>query len=158
MTPLAKRDVGSGVALAAFGTFFAVYAATQLRLGSFQAIGSGMFPFLTGIILVVMGLAILAKALSSRHEQAAETAGEAVEKPEWLSLAVVIAAIAAFALIIKPFGMVPALFALTLISSVASEKLTLRVALALATGLSITAWVVFILALGLPLRTIDWPF
>ena len=155
MTPRANRDVAAGAALTAFGIFFAVYAATQLSLGSFSMMGSGMFPFLTGLVLSIIGVVLTLSTLAKGRTLPATP--DDVEKPQWLSLAVVIAAIAAFALMIRPFGVSPAIFALTLVGSIASEKLTVPIALVLAAVLSAVAWSVFVLALGLPLRIIDWP-
>lgn len=157
MASRANRDVAAGIALAAFGIFFAGYAATQLPLGSFKMMGSGMFPFLTGIVLAVTGVALAATTLARTREPATEPAAEVVETPQWLSLVVVVAAIAAFALLIRPFGIAPSIFALTLVASIASDKLTVPATFALAAGLSFAAWTIFILALGLPLRLVNWP-
>ena len=156
MTSRANRDVAAGAALTAFGIFFAVYAATQLSLGSFSMMGSGMFPFLTGLVLSMIGLVLTVVTLAKARTSAG-TADDDVEKPQWLSLAVVIAAIAAFALMIRPFGVAPAIFVLTLVASIASEKLAVPKGLVLAGVLSAVVWAVFVFALGLPLQIIDWP-
>lgn len=156
MTPRANRDVVSGVVLTAFGIFFAGYAATQLPLGSFRMMGSGMFPFLAGLVLSAVGATMVSLTLAKGLDAAPKSDDE-VEKPQWLSLAVVIASVAAFALVIRPLGVAPAIFALVLVASLASAKLTVPTALALAGALSVVAWTIFIFALGLPLRFVAWP-
>lgn len=149
----------------AFGIWFAAYSVMKLPIGSFAQMGSGMFPLLTGSALAITGLALAIPGLLARfvHAQTTATDGaqtddEQVEKPEWISLAVVTLAIAAFAVCIRLFGIAPATFALIVIASLASKKLTLLTALALATALTIAAWLIFIVGLGLPFDIFDWPF
>src|SRR5690606_10579426 len=120
--------------------------------------GPGMFPFLIGAILALLGGAVLTLALL---ENDGERAGDALtpsEPIEWRSLVVIIAAMTAFALVITQFGMVPAIFALCLVAARASNKLSMPVTLMLAAGLSVAAWLIFIEVLGLNFRIWDWPF
>jgi hypothetical protein len=153
-----RRDIIAGAALSMFGIFISIYAATQLSLGTFAQMRSGMFPLMAGAAVALLGLAMLVTAvLSERAGHAAEGA-EVAEAPEWRSLASVVAAIGAFGLLIKYVGAVPAVFALVLISSLASDKLTFKTALLVAACMSFVTWSVFILGLGLPIEVLDWSF
>src|SRR5690606_21280266 len=101
MSPQSGRAMIAGAALSVFGFLFALYAATQLSLGDFSRMGSGMFPFLMGTAVAFTGLALLVLTFMRSHRQT-DSGGEShVEAPEWRSLAVVVAAIAAFGLLIK---------------------------------------------------------
>lgn len=150
------RIGGAGLLLAGIG--YAGYAASQLRLGSFAEMGPGMFPFLIGAILALLGGAVLTLALLDADGKRAGDALTPSEPIEWRSLVIVLAAMTAFTLVITWFGMLPAIFVLCLIAARASEKLTVPVTLALATGLSVAAWLVFVEVLGLHLQLWAWPF
>lgn len=153
-----KRDVLTGVVIAIFGFWFASYAAIYLKIGTFSQMGSGMFPLLTGLGLAISGLVLVASRIDEVRRAAAAETSESQEVAQWLSLLIVTAAIASFALLIKPFGLIPATFALILVSSTASSALRLSTALALAGILSGLAWVIFIVGLSLPIKIIAWPF
>ena len=150
------RIAGSSLLLA--GTGFAGYAASQLRLGSFAEMGPGMFPFLIGAILALLGAAVLTLALLDGTGEPVADDLTPPEPIEWRSLVVVIAAMTAFTLVITWFGMLPAIFAMCLVAARASDKLTAPVTLAVAAGLSAAAWLIFIEVLGLNFRILAWPF
>ncbi|MGH1354640.1 MAG: tripartite tricarboxylate transporter TctB family protein [Thalassovita sp.] len=153
-----KRDVLTGAVVAIFGTWFASYAAIYLTIGTFSQMGSGMFPLLTGLGLAISGLVLVASKIHEMRRSATEETPDSQEGAQWLSLLIVTAAIASFALLIRPFGLVPATFSLIIVSSTASSALRLRTALALAGILSGLAWGIFIVGLGLPFKIMTWPF
>jgi hypothetical protein len=152
------RDRVAGGALVVFGTFFAGYAAMNLKLGSFAQMGPGMFPLVVGIVVVTLGAAVLLATAINTWRGAAGAEGEPIERADWRTLAIVVSSIAAFALLIRPFGMAPAIVSLVLVSSLASRELSVPKMLALAAGLAVTGWAIFIVMLGLPIKLIAWPF
>jgi len=66
--------------------------------------------------------------------------------------------IAAFALLIKPFGMVPAIIAATVISSIADLKFRPGSLFLLCLGLCLIVPFVFLYLLGLRVPVVAWPF
>lgn len=143
------RDIAGGIALILVGTFAAVYALRFLRVGTISQMGPGMFPAALGVILVIFGVAILVPALFR--------SGESLHV-NTRSFVVVSASILAFALIVRPFGLIPAVVVMTLIASRANDKLSLIGALILAACLSAVATLIFWMGLGLPLDAVNWPW
>lgn len=160
MNENSKRDIAAGVTIALFGIWFAGYAALKLPLGSFAKMGSGMFPFLTGAGLAICGATLASQKFVAWRRALASVepdVGEA-EPVQWASLVIVVAAISAFAFLIRPFGLAPATFALILVASTASKELRPWVAALLACALTALAYLIFIVGLGLPFDLIKWPF
>lgn len=157
-----NRDVVAGSALLAFGLVFGLYAVTQLRLGSFAQMGPGMFPLLVGVTIAGFGAVILLGAWLAARRPAApvdDAAPEdAPEAADWRTLALVVLSIVVFALVIRRLGMAPAIFGLVMVASFSSDDLSPLKALMLAAALTALGWLVFVLALGLPLKLLVWPF
>lgn len=110
MTLHFNRDAVGGVLLAAIGAFISIYAYTHYPIGQISRMGPGMFPVLLGVALVLIAVAIIA--------QSAFRGGDGVEI-SLRSASLILVALAAFAVLVRPFGIVPALLALLLISSLA---------------------------------------
>jgi hypothetical protein len=151
-----KNMVGGGV-LVLFGAFFTAYAFVYLKLGTFAQMGPGLFPALIGAILVGIGGFMLATEIV-RTRTSATPLRSAWERIEWRSLAAVIAAMAAFAVLISSFGLAPAIVAIVAVSSLADDRIRPLSVIGLSTGLLITVYVVFVLALDLPIPMLRWPF
>jgi hypothetical protein len=143
------RDIAAGAFFAAVGGAAAVHAATHYAMGSLRNIGPGMFPAGAGVVLAVFGLAILAPALVRAGPRPHVEPDVA---------AAVLASIAAFALVVPAFGLVPATVALVVVSRLADRRGRTLARLGLAAGLSVLAWGVFVLALGVPLAAVRWPW
>ncbi len=153
---ITKNMVGGGV-LALFGTFFAVYALVYLKVGTFAQMGPGLFPALIGAILAgIGGLLLVTELLRAGARTSPPRA--AVDRIEWRSLAAVIAAMAAFAMLISTFGLVPAIVALVAIASLAGDRVRPLAVIGLSAGLLVTVYLVFILALDLSIPMLRWPF
>ncbi|CAH1689705.1 Tripartite tricarboxylate transporter TctB family protein [Hyphomicrobiales bacterium] len=152
------RDLVAGGALIVFGAFFAGYAAINLKLGSFAQMGPGMFPLVVGAMVIALGAAILLTTVLGAWQGSVASEGPAPEKADWRTLVIVVLSIAAFALLVRRFGMAPAVVSLVLVSSFASRELSLPKMLALAAGLAVTGWAIFIVLLGLPIKLLAWPF
>jgi hypothetical protein len=142
------RDIAAGGFFLVVGGAAALYAMTHYAMGSLRNIGPGMFPTGAGIVVAVLGLAILAPALS-----------RAGQRPvvEFDVAAAVLASVAAFAVALPLFGLVPATLVLVVVSRLADRRARPGGTLALAAGLSALAWGVFVLALGVPLTAFRWP-
>jgi hypothetical protein len=143
------RDIIGGLALVTIGLFAAIYALASLDLGNVMRMGPGMIPAMLGVLLVLFGMAIFVPALLQQ--------GTAIQV-DWRPAILVSASILAFALIVGPFGMVPAIVVLTLIATRADSSLSILSTVILATGLALGAYLIFSVGLGAPLRVFNWPF
>ena len=149
---MASRDYGDiagGGALVAAGTFIAGYAMSTMNLGSLARMGPGMFPAALGVILVALGLLIALPAFFRSGE---------VPEVDLRTMLAVSGAMLAFALLVAPFGLVPAIAALVAVASLADGKLRLVGVLAVAAGLSLASVLIFRVGLGLQLQPFAWPW
>ncbi len=134
------------LALLAFALWVAWHA-TSYTLGSFARMGPGFYPLALGLILIVVAILNLV-----------ETARVSVDALDIrLRPAILISlALLAFGLALEPFGLVPATFALVIITSFADPANRPVGVVLTATGLSVLGVLVFIEALRLPLTAIKW--
>jgi hypothetical protein len=141
-------DISAGGFFLAVGLGAAGYAAAHYSLGSLRNIGPGMFPVGAGVALAGFGLAMLVPALARTGARPRFEPGVA---------AAVLASVAAFALVLPLFGLVPASVALVVVSRLAERHPRPVAMLVLAAILSLLVWAVFVVALGVPLAPVRWP-
>lgn len=154
-----QKDFFAGLMFMAVGTAFA-FGAQNYTIGSAARMGPGYFPMLLGILLGVLGFAIILGSVLKRHPA---PDGDPVGRWAWRPLFFVLMANFAFgvllvglpALGIPSMGIVVAIYALTLIASMASNEFTLKGSLGLATVLAVGSYLVFIKGLSLVLPV--WP-
>lgn len=119
-------------------------------LGSIGQIGPAVFPLGLSVLLIIAGIAIIIEDLR---------AGTIPQTPVPLtSLLTVAGGPIAFALLVVPFGLIPAIVASVMISALADRSLRPLSVLLLATGLALGCTLVFITFLKMPIAPIDWPF
>lgn len=143
------RDMVCGALMVAFGLSVAFYASSHYSMGTLQRMGPGMFPTGLGYILVGFGVILFVQALFRP--------GVVPEIRIWSPI-FVIAGTAAFALVIRPFGLIPAILAVTIISSLAELRFRPVSLALLCLALSVIAWLVFRVGLGLSIPLYRWPF
>ena len=142
------RDIIGGLVLMLIGAVAAVYAFDAYPLGTLRRMGPGFFPAYLGALLVVLGLIIFLPALFR--------AGPQMPEIEWRSLVFISLAGLFFALGVNRVGIVPSVMGVVLISALADNKLSLRAALVYSTALAIGCWVIFAIALDLPVQAFRW--
>lgn len=143
-----QTDFATGLLYVAVG-FCAAYIASGYTMGTAAEMGTGFFPFWLGVLLAAIGIAICGSSLLS---------GATLEKLsfwDWKPLAWVSLAIAVFALLFEPAGMVLAIFALVFISSLAGSEFRWKGALANGCLLNVISYSAFVWLLNIPLRI--WP-
>ena len=119
-------------------------------LGSIGQIGPAVFPLGLSVLLIIAGIAIIIEDLR---------AGTIPQTPVPLtSLLTVAGGPIAFALLVVPFGLIPAIVASVMISALADRSLRPLSVLLLATGLALGCTLVFITFLKMLIAPIDWPF
>lgn len=143
------QDILGGAVLILIGAAAAIYALATLRIGTISQMGPGMFPAAIGGILAVFGLAILIPALFRPGEML---------RMDVRSFTAILVSILAFAAMVRPFGMVPAIAVLTLIASRADSRLSPLGTALVAAGLCLCAILIFRIGLSVPIAIIAWPW
>ncbi|KQT64471.1 MULTISPECIES: tripartite tricarboxylate transporter TctB family protein [unclassified Aureimonas] len=136
-----RKDILSGLVFIGIGAAFAV-GALGYPMGTATRMGAGYFPFALSLILVAFGVAILVKGF--RNHGAAETLGTV----PWRGGALILGAIVFFGFCLTGLGFVPTLFVTVFASALASRSMTALGALALALGMVVLCYVIFIKGLG----------
>jgi hypothetical protein len=152
-----QRDFFAGLMFCIVGASFGI-GATTYSIGEGARMGPGYFPLMLGIVLTVLGAFIVFEALVVETED-----GEKIGRWAWKPLVFVIGANLAFGVLlgglpsfgVPAMGMVVAIYALTIISSLAGSEFEWKGVLILATILSVGSYVAFIWLLKLQIQV--WP-
>ncbi|MBL4758907.1 MAG: tripartite tricarboxylate transporter TctB family protein [Rhizobiales bacterium] len=116
----------------------------QLGLGSPFRLGTGAFPFITGIILAGLSVAICIQELRDREGLA--------DTPDWINFLAIIAALAVFAATADRLGLIPAAFLTVVVASLPDRSLSLVGKATLGGIVATASWVLFIELLNLPFK------
>ncbi|MDM0105558.1 tripartite tricarboxylate transporter TctB family protein [Variovorax sp. J22R24] len=152
-----QKDFFSGVMFTVVGVAFA-WGATTYNVGNGARMGPGYFPLMLGVLMAIIGLAIMFTGLTVETED-----GEPIGKWAWKQVVYIIGANLAFGLLlgglpsvgVPAMGMIIAIYALVIISSLAGSEFNLRNVLILATVLAVGSYIAFIWALKLQIQV--WP-
>ncbi|MCU0768626.1 MAG: tripartite tricarboxylate transporter TctB family protein [Burkholderiaceae bacterium] len=136
------KEFWSGVMFAVFGLFFIVFA-RQYDMGTAARMGPAFFPTMLGGLLLLLGIGIALRGIL------ADTQDGKVARFHFKPLLFVLGAVVAFGLLLRPAGLLVALAALVVISSLGSDEFRLRDVLLLTVGLGILVLAVFIYGLGM---------
>lgn len=150
---IGMADVEAGAFFALFGTVTAVLS-LQYGIGTAAEMGPGYFPLTMGVLLTIIGLAILVNGLVNN----AEKASTLNVKP----MIVVALSLIAFAVLIVNVGLIFAVPVLVFISLLASDHFSVSRALMLSAGLLLFCYLVFVRFLGVAVPMIaesaSWTF
>ena len=141
-----SKDFLAGVMFMAFGGA-GLWLGRGLDMGTPSAMGAGYFPAVISLILLVLGTVLAAIAFMR--------AGEHPAGWDWRAFAFVILSSMAFAVLLKPLGLVVTLVVTVLLASFAGRLLGPLSMLLLAAALVIVNVGIFVLALGMPIAL--WP-
>jgi len=130
-----------------------VYVKSSLNFGTLTMMGPGLFPGALGVILSAFGLWILWKGLSSADEGAEVADSEPFELKSFVAI---LASLVLFALTLESFGLLPAIVVMTIVSSAASDKASVKSVVGLSIALCILAYCIFKLGLNMPVSTWKW--
>ncbi len=131
-----------GVFLLVLSTIFIV-GGLQLGLGVLTRLGTGAFPFISGVILAILATVICIE----------ERRGDGVmERPDWVAFLAICAALAVFASTANRVGLVPATFLTIIIASLPDRNLSFVGKAILGIIVSVACWGLFIEALNLPFK------
>jgi len=143
------KDFYAGLMFTLFGVVF-FWGATRYSMGTAAKMGPGYFPLILGGLLTVLGLIIFTRSLVLESVDG-DVRLSVIIKPAIL----VFSSIAAFALLLRPAGLVVAIFELILVSSFASHEARFRESLVSAVVLCIASLAIFVYGLNLQIPV--WP-
>lgn len=164
------RELTTAALLICLGLGYGGWAWFNYDLGTLRRVGPGMFPLGLGGALVLIGVFLALPALSNvrrRHDALPIGDGDAAdildepEEPEGSlrSGVFVLLSLVAFAFVLPVLGTAPALFALVYTAVLAERGRDWLLTPALiASALSVLVWLLFKVALNLPLVMLRWPF
>lgn len=152
-----RKDFVSGLMFIAVGAAFAI-GATNYTVGNAARMGPGYFPLLLGSLLAIGGCIVL---LGSFTAQRAD--GGLIGKIAWKPLLLIVGANLVFGVLlggvqtldIPAMGLIAAIFAVVIISSMAGDRFVFRGALILACILAVGSYLTFVVGLSLQFQV--WP-
>lgn len=141
------QDFWAGLMFVALGSAF-IWLARNYAYGSAAKMGPGYFPTMLGGILIALGLITLLRGLAFH--------GEAVGRFNWKPVLLVLGSLVLFGLTLQWLGLVVAIFALIIISSLGGHEFKLKEVLILAVMLTVGSVAIF--NYGLQLQFPIWPW
>lgn len=138
--PNARLGAIGGVMLLLLSLVF-ITGGMNLGFGSARRLGSGAFPILTGIALLLLAISIIVLDLRDDTD---------IERPDWVSFFAIGVALAVFALTAERLGLAPAVFMTTVIASAPDRSLSYPGKMILGAIVAAACSLLFIVALGLP--------
>jgi hypothetical protein len=139
------------------GVAFA-WGATTYTVGNGARMGPGYFPLMLGIVMAIIGMIITFTALVTETPD-----GDKIGKWAWKQVFFILGANLAFGILlgglpslgVPAMGLIAAIYALTIIASLAGHEFNIKSVLVLATVLAIGSYFAFIWALKLQIQV--WP-
>ena len=133
----------SGGVLVVFGLAILVVS-WDYHLGSLRDMGPGYMPRIIALGLVGIGLGVLVSDLRGTVQPHDEPA-------HWRALVFISAAVLIFVALIEPAGLIPAMFCAVAASKLANSRSGLVSIVIYSAAVTFAGWLLFIVALGLPL-------
>ncbi|KAB8197865.1 tripartite tricarboxylate transporter TctB family protein [Nonomuraea phyllanthi] len=139
-------DVVVGTIFVLIGGAFVV-GSLGYELGTPLRMGPGAFPLLVGAIVAALGLAIVVKGF---------IAGEVIPfgRIPWRAIAAIVVALLFFGFTVRGLGFVVTSAVTALVTTLASSRVRLLTAVAVAAGLTVASTLIFVV--GLQLRLPLW--
>jgi hypothetical protein len=140
-----SKDLFAGLIFVSFGLAFG-YASLNYQIGTALRMGPGYFPLVLSIIIVALGAIILVQAVAAPPDETP------IGGVPWLGLLLIMGGLIFFGLTVRGLGLLPALFVTSFVSAFASKQTGVVGALLIAAFLTAISMLIFVWALGLPLR------
>lgn len=148
-----KIDLAGGAIIALLGVG-AILEGMKYSVGTLARMGPGFFPVWLGIILILLGLLVAATADPVAEEDMEHDISK--DPPEWRGWGCVVAGVIAFIIVGRWGGLVPATFALVLISAMGDRETTFFKSVILAIGVTIVGTFIFSYLLQLQFPMFRW--
>ena len=147
-----NKEVAGGLAMLVFAGAYAL-AASNLSMTSSLGIGAGLFPMALAGVLAILGIIVAIQGFrATRGAPDAATDLEPETRVPYRALLLITAAPVAFALLVVPLGVVPALGLAVFLSALSSRETTPLGALAVSAVMVVFCVGLFKWGLGLPIE------
>lgn len=140
----ARKDALAGLVFIAFGLAFTV-GALNYDLGIVSRMGPGYVPVALGCILVAIGVLTIVEGVLRAD-------GGDIGPVPWRAIVLLIGAVLFFAFTVRRLGLIPAVFISAVMASFSSTRTTALQALVIALALTVFCVLLFVEALGMPIR------
>lgn len=142
------KDAVGGVLLALLGAYV-LSQSFGYGLGTARRMGAGYFPLILGIIALAIGSVIALRSIGRTGS---------FEPVAWRPALAILAGIAAFGLIVRPAGLLPAVAVAGLLACLGDREIGPIEALVLVAAVIFGVWLVFLVGLQLPIAAVRIPF
>ena len=136
------QDLGAGAVFVLIGVA-GLYFGRELSFGTAARMGPGYFPTLLSILILAIGIIVAIRGLT--------TGGPPIEPVQLRPIAMIIAAILIFGVLIDVVGLVLTALLLTVFAAYARREVKLTETILLGAGLAAFTVAVFVYLLGQPL-------
>lgn len=140
-------DLISGLVLTAVGLFFAFYAMSNYDMGTLSRMGPGYFPVALGFILAGLGMWVVLPALGRPGE---------APKINWKALLIITGSMVLFGATLTVLGIVLATMITVVVAFLADDDITWTGRAVLAVVVAPLVYLIFIVGLGMTIRTWPW--
>jgi Tripartite tricarboxylate transporter TctB family len=147
-----RRDFYAGTLTAVIGAGVAIQS-FRYEIGNLKHMRPGFFPLCLGVAMTVVGIAI---AISPYHRSVVALDRPIRSHVEWRGWSAILLAVAAFVVLGRFGGLLPASFALVFLSALGDRTNTPAAALTLATTICAVCVIVFWWALRVPMSLFSW--
>ncbi len=138
-----------------------LFRSQAYTIGSLTHMGPGFFPASLGVVLTLVGLAMIGTTIRRSAIEAADRAPQSVSAPlapEWRGWICICLGVIAFAVLGKHAGLIPAAFACVFVTALADRDNSIRDAVLLAAGVTVAGVIVFWWGLQVLLPLVAWNF
>lgn len=158
MALASQKDFVSGLMFMAVGGAFA-WGAVDYEIGEAARMGPGYFPFMLGILLVILGALVTFGSLKSGMP-----GGDKIGAVAWRPLVFILGANLLFGTLlvgipkfgIPAFGLIVAIYGLVVMAGYARQGAKLKESLILATLLALGSYLAFVKLLNLQFPVLPW--
>lgn len=123
----------------------------NLELGSLRSMGPGFFPMIVTGILALLGMITIAAGLR------ADKGTGKIDLASLRPLACIFASPALFAILMEPFGLAPSLILSVWLATAGGKPWKPVKSLLLSVVVTAFCYLVFVIALGMPIPLFSWP-
>ena len=141
------KDFSAGLMFIIIGGLFG-YGATHYPMGTAVRMGPAYFPSILGWGTVLLGILVLVESFIVDDEPPAPVA--------WRPLILVIGSVMLFAALINTGGLITATIVQIIVSALGGHEFKWKEAIISAVLLSVSVWLIFDKALGLPFKLFPW--
>ncbi|MEO7727560.1 MAG: tripartite tricarboxylate transporter TctB family protein [Burkholderiales bacterium] len=141
------KDFNAGLMFMAIGAAFAL-GANQYPMGTAVRMGPAYFPSYLGWGAVALGLFVFVESFLVDDEAPTRTA--------WRPLILVIGSVMLFAALINTGGLITATIVQIIVSALGGHEFKWKEAIISAGLMSLSVWLIFDKALGLPFKLFPW--